>query len=117
MRERPKLGFGSKLLQRDPLGAYPWVLKESLAWFYPHPLLRRAQERIHFWPQPAGKGLMEMLVANHTPFLREGETSIRRTGFALGSAWGSWWSWAGHDPYPFLPSTASSSQPCCSGLL
>lgn len=73
MRERPKLGFGSKLLQRDPLGAYPWVLKESLAWFCPHPLLRRAQERIHFWPQPAGKGLMEMLVANHTPFLGEGK--------------------------------------------
>lgn len=59
---------------------------ESLAWFYPHPLLRRAQERIHFWPQPSGKGLMEMLVASHTPFLGE-ETSIR-TGFALGLSLG-----------------------------
>lgn len=64
MGERPKL---LRSVGRDPLGADPWVLKESLAWFYPHPPLRRAQEWIHFWPRASGKGLTEMFRANHTP--------------------------------------------------
>lgn len=116
MRERPNLGFGSKLLQRGPLGSYPWVLKESLAWFYLHPLLRRSQERIHFWPWPSGKGFMEMLVANHTPFLGE-ETSIRRAGFALGLSLGFLVELGWAHSYPFLPSTPPTPSPaaldCC----
>lgn len=88
---------------------------ESLAWFYPHPLLRRAQERIHFWPRPSGKGLMEMLVANHTPFLGE-ETSIRRTDFALGLSRGFQVELGWADPYPFLlspPPPSPAVLDCC----
>lgn len=58
-----------KHLQRDPLGTHPWILKEGLAWFYPHPLLRRAEERICLWSHPSGKGLAELFLANHTPFM------------------------------------------------
>lgn len=39
-------------LQRDPWEPVRW---ESLAWFCPHPLLRRAKERMQFWPCSSGK--------------------------------------------------------------
>lgn len=58
-----------------------------------------------------------MFPANHIPLHGE-ETPMRRTGFALGLNMGCLveLSWA--SPHPSLPSaaTASSFQPCCSGL-
>lgn len=42
---------------------------------------------------------------------------MRRTGFALGLNLGFLVELKWASRRPFLPSTASSSQPCCSGLL
>lgn len=103
-----------KHLQRDPRGANPWVIRETLAWLYPHPLLEDPRKGYTSSLTPQGKGFTEMFLANHICLHGE-ETPMRRTGFALGINLGFLveLSWA--SPHPILSPTTSSCQPRCSG--
>lgn len=79
MGERPQLGF------RGGSRAIPWepVRWESLAWFCPHPLLRRAKERIHFWLCSSGKRAPRDVPCQPCPPSWAGNT-MTRTGSAIG---------------------------------
>lgn len=75
MEGRPQLGFesGSREILWEPIH---W---ESLASFCPNPLLRRAKERIHFWPCSSGEKAHRDVPCQPRPPSRGGNTNEKNS--------------------------------------